>query len=96
MPEIIKTNRQSVGAMRFIGKKYGDEDRVNGMFGAKWDEWFENDWLSVIENQTHGNLKDAYEDGDATIGLMRGGHTEPFEYWTGYFTPEGYACPRWI
>ena len=35
MVEIIKTYRQSVGAMRFIGKKYGDGDRVDGNFGCK-------------------------------------------------------------
>jgi|GEM_PF-4064730 len=29
MAEIIKTYRESVGATRFIGKKYGDADRVN-------------------------------------------------------------------
>ena len=28
MAEIIKTYQQNVGAMRFIGKKYGDNDRV--------------------------------------------------------------------
>lgn len=26
---------------RFIGIKYGDEDRVNGGFGVQWEEWFE-------------------------------------------------------
>ncbi len=31
--KIIKVYRQEVPALRFIGKKYGDEDRVDEMFG---------------------------------------------------------------
>ena len=94
MAEIIKTYRQSVGAMRFIGKKYGDADRVDGSFGAKWGEWFGNGWFSTIENQKNGGIKEVYEDGDAYIGLMRGGHEEPFEYWIGCFMPELTAVPE--
>ena len=94
MAEIIKTYRQSVGEMRFIGKKYGDDDRVNGTFGAKWGRWFENGWFETIEKQTEGYLKEVYEDGDAYIGLMRGTHGEPFEYWIGCFTPENTTVPE--
>lgn len=36
MSEIIKVYRQSVPTLRFIGKKYGDSDRVNGTFGKQW------------------------------------------------------------
>lgn len=35
MYEIVKTYKQAIPAMRFIGMKYGDADRVNGGFGAK-------------------------------------------------------------
>ena len=49
MPQIIKTYRQSVPAMRFIGKKYGFEDRVDGHFGALWQQWFANGWFEEIE-----------------------------------------------
>ncbi|MCL2665435.1 MAG: hypothetical protein FWE82_07475 [Defluviitaleaceae bacterium] len=73
MAEIIKTYRQSIPAMRFIGKKYEDGDRVNGSFGAKWGEWFANGWFGEIERQIDGDMKNIYEDGDAYIGLMRGG-----------------------
>lgn len=47
--EIVKTYRQSIPATRFIGKKYGDEDRVNGGFGQQWGEWFQNGWFDVLE-----------------------------------------------
>ena len=94
MAGIIKTYKQNVGAMRFIGKKYGDGDRVNGTFGAKWCEWFENGWFSVIESQISVGMRDIYEDGDASIGLMRGGHGKLFEYWIGYFMPENTTVPE--
>lgn len=49
--EIVKTYRQSIPAVRFIGKKYGDGDRVNGGFGQQWGEWFQNGWFDVLEKQ---------------------------------------------
>ncbi|NLN40953.1 MAG: hypothetical protein GX160_03010 [Clostridiales bacterium] len=51
MAEIIKTYRQSVPAMRFIGKKYEDKDRVNGGFAKQWEEWFSNGWFEVLEKR---------------------------------------------
>ena len=56
--EIVKTYRQSIPATRFIGKKYGDEDRVNGGFGQQWGEWFQNGWFDVLEEAAGG--ADAY------------------------------------
>lgn len=38
MAEIINVYRQTIPAMRFIGKKYTDDDRINGSFSAKWEE----------------------------------------------------------
>lgn len=93
MPEIINVYKQNLSAMRFIGKKYGDGDRINGNFGAKWYEWHENNWFGVIEKQINKELKETYEDGDSYIGLMRGGHGSPFEYWIGIFMPEGTSVP---
>ena len=93
MAEIIKTYKQSVGAMRFIGKKYGDSDRVDGMFGAKWGEWFQNGWFDVIEKQIDKKIIEIYEDGDAYIGLMRENEASAFEYWIGIFMPENTAVP---
>lgn len=94
MAEIIKTYSQQVPALRFIGKKYGDDDRVNGSFGAKWGEWFQNGWFEVIERLHEGSSSEIYEDGDAYIGLMRAKDGEPFEYWIGMLMPEGTAVPE--
>ena len=48
MREIIKTYRQSIPALRFIGKKYGDS--AHG-YGAMWGEWFEKGWFDIIVKQ---------------------------------------------
>jgi hypothetical protein len=52
MPEIIKTYKQEIPARRFIGKKYNDNDRVNGTFGKHWTDWFQNRWsLNISLNE---------------------------------------------
>ena len=93
MAEIIKVYKQRVPALRFIGKKYGDGDRVNGGFGVKWGEWFKNGWFDVIEKQSDKKITEGYEDGDAYIGLMRCKKGEPFEYWIGIYMPENTVVP---
>jgi predicted transcriptional regulator YdeE len=92
--EITKVYKQDVPALRFIGKKYGDSDRVDGMFGKYWGDWHQNGWFDVIEKQIDKDLKTLYEDGDAYIGLMRCKDGEPFEYWIGVFMPEGTQVPE--
>jgi len=93
MAEITKVYKQNVGPMRFIGKKYGNEDRVDGSFGAKWGEWFENGWFEALEKQSGGQLKETYEDAEAYIGLMRE-KDGVFDYWIGMFAPENAAVPE--
>ena len=93
MAEIIKTYRQSVGAMRLIGKKYANSDRVNGTFGEKWGEWFQNGWFNEIKRLPYEALRLVYEEYEATIGLVRG-DGEAFEYWIGMFMPENTAVPE--
>ena len=92
MAEVVKTYRQAVPAMRFIGKKYGEEDRVDGGFGKQWGEWFSSGWFDPL--QSRFRQKSVYEDDDATIGLMRWKEGEPFEYWIGVFCPEETAVPE--
>jgi predicted transcriptional regulator YdeE len=93
--EIIKVYKQEVPAMRFIGKKYSDEDRVDGGFGAKWGEWFANNWFGQIEQlKNESNCHLVYEDSDAYIGLMRHKEGEPFQYWIGIFMPTDTQAPE--
>lgn len=88
MAEIIKCFRESFPATRFIGKRYGDEDRVNGGFGSQWGEWFNNGWFDVIEKVGHME-----EDSGSYIGLMSCKEGEPFQYWVGMFTPSDTEVP---
>ncbi len=92
MIEIIKIYKQHVPALRFIGKKYGDQDRVNGGFGVKWGEWFSNGWFTTLEKISE--IKDVYEDGNAYIGLMRCKEGDKFEYWIGMFMEEQAKVPE--
>lgn len=94
MAEIIKTYRQTLPALRFIGKRYSDADRVDGTFGSKWGEWFQQGWFTVLEQAAGDSLKNLCEDGDAYLGLMRGKEGEPFQYWIGMFVPAGTAVPE--
>ena len=84
MAEIIKAYRQTMPAMRFIGRKYTNADRVDGHFGSLWHEWLSKGWFELIEEKAGGSLKDTYEDADALIGLMCGS-ANGFEYRIGRF-----------
>ena len=87
MVEIIKVGKESVPALRFIGKKYGDEDRVDGLFGAKWGEWFENGLFEQLEKL------EPHDGWGHYIGLM--GHEDGvFKYWIGMFLPAETTPPE--
>jgi hypothetical protein len=92
--EIIKTYKQEIPALRFMGKKYSDTDRVNGTFGKHWTDWFQNGWFNPIEKQINGSTKTMYEDGGAYIGLEKYKEGEPFEYWIGMFMPKDTPVPE--
>lgn len=94
MVEVIKTYLQPVGAMRFAGRRYGDEDRVDGGFGRQWKEWFEADRFARLEALLTEEFRRSYEDSGAYIGLMRWKDGEPFEYWVGMFLPQGTEVPE--
>jgi predicted transcriptional regulator YdeE len=87
MAEIIKTYREPHPAMRLVGKRYTDADRVNGMFGVKWGEWHQNHWFQLLEQL---GAPDGVESG--AVGYMRDVNGV-FEYWIGMFTPAGTAVP---
>lgn len=91
---ITRIYRQHFPARRFIGKKYGDSDRVNGSFGAKWSEFFENGWFDALEAAAVSPIEEGYEDGGAYVGLMRVKDGEPFEYWIGMFLPPETPVPE--
>lgn len=87
MAEIIKVVREQLPALRFIGKRYTERDRVNGGFGHKWDEWFQNRWFAQLEGLPGvPGIEGGY------LGFMR--CFPDFEYWIGMFLPAGTAVPE--
>lgn len=91
MAQIVKVYKESLPALRFIGKRYTDADRgADHGFGHKWQEWDANGWFEPLEQ-----LESAPEHENAPIGYMR--FTHEFEYWIGKFfpadtpVPDGYA-----
>ena len=93
MASIVKTFREEIPAMRFIGKKYEG-------FGPWWGEWFANGWFNEIEKAMGGTdaILKIWENGGGYVGLERRAADQPFEYWIGMFTPadtpvpEGFSC----
>ena len=88
MAEIIKAYKESVPAMRFIGKRYTDDDRVGGLFSAKWGEWFENGWFDLLEKLGQPNGMD-----NGHVAYCTFDENNSFNYWIGRFTPENTAVP---
>jgi len=91
MVELVKTYAQELPALRFVGIKYGDEDRACGGFGMQWDGWFSSGRFAEIDNAC---AKAGFEDADACIGLMRWKKGEPFQYWIGKFFAEDTNVPN--
>ena len=58
---ITRIYTQQFPARRFIGKKYGDSDRVNGNFGSKWGEFFDNGWFDVLERSAGSTSEEGDE-----------------------------------
>lgn len=89
MAEIIKTFREAVPSMRFIGKKYPG-------FGGWWGEWFANGWFDQIEEAMRGtdSILKIWENGGGYVGLERRCPDKPFEYWLGMFTPADTTVPQ--
>jgi len=92
---ITKTYEQAFPALRFIGKKYTDADRVNGVFGAKWGEWWQKGYFDALEKHAEhiGLSLQSIANDDGYIGLC---HCDgsAFSYWIGIFFPEGASVPE--
>ncbi len=88
--EITNTYTEHFPALRFIGTRYTNEDRVNGGFGKQWGEWLADDRFGKMKNSVACAPFD-----ESTIGLMtmRGDMTG-FTYWIGLFFPAGTAVPE--
>ena len=88
--EVTKIYKEQFPALRFIGKRYTDDDRTDGGFGKQWDEWFSNDLFTKMEEGTSSKPYD-----DTYIGLMTmRGDMSDFKYWIGMFFPSEAKVPE--
>ena len=92
--EVTRVYKEHFPALRLIGKRYTNADRVNGLFSSKWGEWDQNDWYAELQKL---GPSDAVDNG--VLGLMtcRSDHQETgrdeFTYWIGWLFPAGTAVP---
>ena len=49
MAEIVKCYKEHLPALRLIGKRYTDSDRIGGS-RCKMGEWFQNGWFAESKN----------------------------------------------
>lgn len=91
---IIKVFEEKHPALRFIGKKYTNKDRLEGSYASKWQEWFKKGYFSQLEA-----LGETKQTDNGYLGFMRWnpqGFETTFEYWIGILfdpntrVPEGY------
>ncbi len=92
MTEIKRNYRQSLPAMKLVGRCYGEKDRVNGTFSDKWGEWFANRLFEPLK--LNDGAAEPFEDCDAYIGLCLCKEGEPFRYWIGVFMPPDAVVPE--
>ena len=95
---IIKTYKQNIPALRFIGKKITASFNDSGFNAilSQLDNARLNGMFDVIEKIAGNDIKTLYEGNDAYISLIRKTDNKNFEYWLGMFTlkntgiPDGY------
>lgn len=91
MLRISNVHRETVPLARLIGLRYGDADRVNGGFGARWHDWMAQGRDARLREAIGEHELDA----DICYGWMRMAE-EGFEYWIGRLympdaeVPEGF------
>lgn len=95
MVKILECKKETLPAVKLIGKRYTDSDRdENGSFAAQWGQWFENGWFESLQGE--GGIEKVSDD---FVGAMR--FTEAgFEYWIGILmgpedpVPQGFEAAQ--
>lgn len=87
MIEITNVYKESFPSLRLIGIKYTEKDRVNGSFGMKWGEWFQNGYFNILES-----IPSLPENENAQVGFMK--CDEEFQYWIGMLFPIDTEVPE--
>jgi predicted transcriptional regulator YdeE len=88
MAEIIKIYRESFPKQKFIGKRYTNADRKDGLFAHKWTQWHQNDWFQLLSEST-GICNPVY----GFMRLVPDQFESTFEYWIGVMATNDAAVP---
>lgn len=88
---LLKTYKVDIPAVKFVGRKYSEEEKKDGTFGRLWSEWFADGWFEPLE----ALIEDPgfIEDGDAYCGMSRIFDDGTWEYWIGMIVPESADVP---
>ncbi len=87
---ITNMYKEHFPALRFIGKRYTNDDRHEGSFEKQWDEWMRSDAFTAMRQAVPASP--FTED---TIGLMTmRGNMMDFTYWIGLLYPAGTEVPE--
>ncbi|MBQ8200752.1 MAG: GyrI-like domain-containing protein [Clostridia bacterium] len=86
--QIVSAHIEDCSACRFIGKRYTPADSMNGGYGHKWGEWWQNGWFAPIDKLLHMPIV-----GDSTMAAMHVVDGE-LEYWIGFFCPPDTDVPE--
>lgn len=90
--QIIKVFEEQHPPLRFIGKKYTNQDRTQGSYAAKWQAWFQNGYFSVLEV-----LGETKQVDNGYLGFMRynpASFETSFEYWIGVLFEPNTSVPE--
>jgi len=96
--EITTVYKEHAPALRFIGKRYANNDRdTGGGYGHRWTEWFQNHWFAELERLGPSKVVESgylglmtfRSDGDKASCPFSG----EFTYWIGLFFPSGTGVP---
>lgn len=94
---VIKCYKQDLPAMRFVGKCYKNNDRVNGFFGHCWGQWFSEGYFEPLEKLITDDFSSVYAEAGDYVALMKckeGASEDYFEYWIGMFLPADCEVPE--
>lgn len=95
--QITNCYKEAFPKSRFVGIKYKNSDRVNGMYGYYWEEWHKTGKFQVLEQLLTDEFISSYAEARDYIGLMRhkdGADQDYFEYWIGMYLPENTPVPE--
>ncbi len=93
---IVHSDIQELPAMKFVGIRYSDKDRLDGDFVHLWREWNDSGRFDHLHELVTEEFRKEYRDADACIGMSKYYDDNTTIFWIGMFldtwikVPEGF------